>query len=124
MNTFVLFDYIFYRIAYFEEKNYYHITGGEFSGIIYLSAFQFLNVLSLLDIFKPIDNIIRNQPLVFILGFVFIWGLNFFRYQKIVKYTELSLKWEKETRKIRIIKAICILCYFSLSFFLFFYLLL
>lgn len=117
MNPLIVFDYIYYRIAYFYDKRFGYKESKEFSGIIILSLIQFVNILALLDLFKINDSLVKTLPNhLFIIAILCL--LNYARYIKLLNFRNLEDKWGNENKNVRLIKSIIVIIYFLLSFYL------
>jgi hypothetical protein len=116
MNPLIIFDYIYYRIAYFYTYRFKRGHTKEMAGITFLSIIHHLNILAILNLEKMFRG--NEMLIIFVLLYLIILALNYFRYYKIVKYNELALKWDNENRVMRVIKSTLLICYFILSFLL------
>lgn len=117
MNPLILFDYVYYSIAYLYANKWGYEQQKEFIGIIFISLIQFFNVFAIFGfIRKPLFELIEINPLVitFLGSLVFII-INTIRYKKVVTYTELSEKWDKEGERIIIFKKAGVILYVILT---------
>lgn len=121
MNPLTLFDYMYYRITYWYENTFDLFIIKEEQSIAHLSIFQFFNVITLLFFFKPIDELKNELIIIFLFSYLVIFSLNLIRYKKVITYSELAEKWDKEPNKARLIKKVYIICYCILSILLFIY---
>ncbi len=115
-NLYVLFDYVYYTIAYqYYKWNQEEVK--EFSGIIGLSSVQFINIIVVLMFFNiNLFNIICINPLFVILGGSFLLSLiNGIRYKKIITYDELHKKWGNDNKKSNFIKKAIVLFYIIMT---------
>lgn len=119
MNPLVLFDYIFYRIAFLYAKRFAYVESKEFSGIAILSLIQFTNVLFLLNIFNVKDYLVQKFDFyLFIIGPLFLLLLNYIRYIRLIKFKDLEYRWGSENKRRRLMNSVLIIVYFLLSFYL------
>ena len=118
MNPLVMFDYIYYSIAYLYGRKWGYEMEKENYGICVLSPFQLINVVSVLSFtrFSLKGFFWKFDPVFVYIGIgILIVVLNFIRYKKIVTYSKLSEKWDNEKGIKRIVKVVCVICYFILS---------
>jgi hypothetical protein len=121
MNPLILFDYICYRIAYVYGKmpGYRYTDTKIISAVIILSLLQFVNILDLLNILEVRNNLLKIFPnYSFVIGFITLCILNYFRYIRLLKFSEFESKWDNEDRIKRHTKSVLIIVYFLLSFYL------
>ena len=119
MNPLVLFDYLYYRIAFFYDKRFGYSESKELSGVAILSLMQFVNILALLNLFKVKDSLIKTfQMYLFIVGYLVVFALNYIRYIKLLKFNKLEDKWGNENRNWRLVRSVLLIVYFLLSFYL------
>ncbi len=123
MNPLVLFDYVYYSIAYLYANMFDYDDVKEFAGKGILSTFQLFNMIAIVGFFyKPLKEFEKFDPIfIYILGYFFFLTLNFIRYKKFVNYSQLADKWDKESGLTRLFKIVSVICYFILSIFLFVY---
>lgn len=127
MNPLVIFDYVYYSIAYLYFKKWGYGELKEFYGVMFLSLLQALNMITLIgysaryiDItFKEFD-ILTIITFCFVGTFVLFFALNSLRYNKFATYDKLSANWDKDKRLVRIVKSLLVICYFILSHIIFF----
>jgi hypothetical protein len=120
MNPLLLFDYIFYRIAYFYDNRFNYEESKELSGIAILNLFETFNFFIVLNYFRLDTKVSKNiYVLSFILSYIVLFILNYIRYIKIIKYNELEYKWDSEGGIGRLIKSFFIIFYFIITFVLF-----
>lgn len=120
MNPLIVFDYMFYRIAYFYEHRFMHGVSKELSAMAILTLFELLNILSVLNYFELDSKFSGNGNVLFsIILYVILSVLNYLRYFKITNYNKLEKKWRDESSIVRHIKSFFIWLYFVLSFILF-----
>lgn len=127
MNPLVIFDYVYYSIAYLYFKKWGYGELKESYGVMLLSSLQALNLTTLIDYsaryiditFKEFD-ILTIIAFCFVGSFVILYALNLLRYNKFATYDKLSAKWDKDKRLIRIVKSLLVICYFILSHIIFF----
>jgi len=114
MNIFKFYDYIFFRLSSFFEKN-----GGEDRdrSIAILSILQSLNLLAFLDLISIILNYQINLPhsVKSLLGIIIFLLLNSIRYRIFKKYQDLNKLWCNENESIRIRRGFFMILYFILS---------
>jgi hypothetical protein len=113
INPLVLFDYVYYRIAYFYEYRFDYEQAKESSGIMILSLLQLFNIVVLVKLIKQFKG--SEGVIIYISSCFALLALNYLRYYKIITYNELVAKWDKENCKVRLIKSICVICYFMVS---------
>ena len=118
MNPLVLFDYVYYCIAKLYAKVFNIEEVKALAGLSILSIFQLINGLTLLVLFGPLEKVVKEPIIIYIVGYLFILSLNFIRYKKVVVYSDLSVKWDNENRKTKILKIACVVGYCTLSLFL------
>lgn len=124
MNPLVLFDYVYYSIAYLYGREWgYGRIEKEFSGVLILSLFQLLNVVFLLSLANcPLKAFHRFDPLFLFIGILLLLiVLNFIRYKLFIPYSKLSERWDNEKINRRVVKITCLICYFIVSIALFVY---
>ena len=115
-NLFILFDYVYYTIAY-QYYKWYSVEINEFSGIIILSTIQFINIVVVLMFFNiNLYDIVFINPLFIILGGSFLLSIiNRIRYKKIITYDELHKRWGNDNKKTNFIKKSLVLFYMLLT---------
>ena len=115
-NLLIIFDYIYYAIAY-QIYKWYDEDVNEFFGIIGLSYFQQLNIILILNFFNIhffADPQI-NSLFSWLIGCTILIAFNSIRYKKIITYDELHEKWANDTRKVSLIKKSLVLFYLVIS---------
>jgi len=120
MNPLIIFDYIYIRIVNFYGKlpGYRYSNAKYFSSIMVLSLIQFVNILSLLKLFRIEDALLNTLHIyLYIIIFTILLCLNSLRYIKLLDVSSLEYKWAKEKGIRKQVKGVLILIYFSLSFF-------
>jgi hypothetical protein len=117
MNLLILFDYIFFRIAWFFDLKIKYSQSKKQAAIGILSLIQFSNILALSN-FLNNDLIVSLPYFVFITGYIVLFGLNYIRYMRLLKFEELEYKWGKEGNNTVLFKGILILIYLLLSIYL------
>lgn len=117
----VVFDYVYYSIACLHLNYFKKVSSYKFSGVVYLSLIQFINTLTILEIFNPIEAMFKEPIFFFIICIVVVFLMNLIRYNKFVNYGDLSRKWDSESNMIRQFKMIGVIFYFVLSFILLVY---
>ena len=113
-NLFIIFDYLYYAIAY-QYYKWYDEEINEFSGILMLSLIQMLNTISILIIFykfKPPENLVYAM----LIGSALFLTINGIRYKKIITYDELHKRWGNDDKKSNLIKKSLVLAYIVLTF--------
>ena len=117
MKPLVLFDYVYYSIAYLYANKLDHEEQKELAGVLGLSLFQLINTVTLFEFFYiPLKRFEKFDPvIIYILGWCLFIALNFVRYKKFINYSQLLDKWGKERGITRLIKIVCVVCYFILS---------
>ncbi len=113
MNPLVLFDYIYYSIANFYSSVFDLDYQKRFAGLGLLSIFQFCNFLTLLKYFKLDNNL--NLLYEFFSIYIVIIILNFIRYYKLISFSMLENKWQKDKLYIKLIKILFTVSYMILS---------
>jgi len=109
----ILFDYVFYTIALFYSKFPSHSYMKEFAGALFLSLFQTLNIFSLKRLIIPFNGGDKFDSLyTFFTIPLLLVIFNMIRYYKYIDYMELSRKWGKENKSIKIF---FVICYFTIS---------
>ncbi len=93
MNPLILFDYVFYRISYLFENAFHYKASKELNGITGLSFFQNLNLFTVLKLFGLRVHNDKLYVISFFLGIILFFGLNYIRYIKRNKYSELNEIW-------------------------------
>lgn len=117
MNPLILFDYIFYRSAWFADVRFNYSQSKKEAGVAFLSLIQFSNILALSNFLN--DDLIVSLPYyVFFIGYLILFGLNYIRYMRLLKFEKLEHQWGKEKSNTRLFKGILILIYFILSIYL------
>jgi len=119
MNLLILFDYVYYRIAYFYENVFGYEEQNELAGTAILSLIQLTNILALLDLIGLKESLIKSFHIfVFIIGYLLLFLLNYIRYIRLVKFNKLEEKWGEEKPKVKHTRSVLIIVYFLLSFYL------
>ncbi len=123
-----MYKYIFYKlykIAKKTEKNWTPEMRMPASlAITTISILQFLNLMTL-KIFlvhglKTLKQTFLSKEIVIIIG-LFLYIINYFLFMRNKKYLLLEEKFDKESRKLKLIKTILFWIYVLLSFLLLFY---
>ncbi len=117
MNLLILFDYVFYRIAWFYDVRFKYTESKKLAGVGFLSLFQFFNIIALLNFLKR-DLIVALPYYFFIIGYIVLCVCNYVRYMRIIKYTDLDYKWGRENKRKKFVNSVLIIIYFLLSFYL------
>jgi len=114
MNIFKFYDYIYFRLSCFFEKN-----GGEDRdrSVSILSVVQCLNLLVFLDLISLLLNYPINLPhfVKLLLGILIFFILNSIRYRLFKTYQDLNRLWGNEKESIRIRRGFFMILYFILS---------
>ena len=118
MNSLIIFDYIYYRIAYLYAYKFGYEEQKEYIGVLFISLIQLINAITLIGFIKPLEEIVNEPIFVFVFGYLLLVLLNFIRYNTVIKFSDLNIKWEKENRKQKVIRVICIFGYCILSIYL------
>ena len=115
-NFYILFDYVYYTIAY-QYYKWYSEEINEFSGIIMLSLIQQLNIIVIFKILKiNLLTLIFNNSLYFdLVGYFLFVIINSIRYKKIITYNELHKRWGNDDKKTNFIKKALVLLYIILT---------
>lgn len=117
-NPIVIFDYIYFRIAYFYEHRFFYGQVKEFGGIMILSLVQQCNILILLKLLNLKSMLTGSKMLIVYLSlYIMFFIFNLIRYGKIIEYNTLETRWNEENRKVRHFKSILIILYFFFTFF-------
>lgn len=111
MNPLILFDYVFYRISYFYANVFQYEASKELNGITGLSFFQNLNLFTVLKLFDLRVNNDKLYVISFFLGIILFFGLNYIRYIKNNKYSELNDIWNTRNGFNKIIRDILVVLY-------------
>ena len=115
MNPLRLYDYVYYCIAIFFDRVFDYSESREESGIVFVSFFQFLNIVFLSVLFPNVSLSKKPNAVLFILPWLVIIGLNFIRYKRIVKLEKLIARWDNQKRSIKSVKMILVIIYCFLS---------
>lgn len=115
MNPLILFDYVFYRISYIYENVFNYKASKELNGITVLSFFQNLNLFTLLNIFDIRVHNDKQYVISFFLGTIIFFGLNYIRYIRNNKYSELNDIWNTRNGFKKDIRDILVVLYFLAS---------
>jgi len=77
INLFIIFDYVYYAIAY-QYYKWYDIETNEFSGIMVLSLIQQLNIFTVLFFFKidPLRIVYNNPIYSWLIGASLLFTIN------------------------------------------------
>jgi hypothetical protein len=104
MKVFLLFDYIFYRIAQIEQKfDYGDIK--EFAGASIISLLQTILLLTILKSILVFNHIEINNFYIYILSSLIMFGIfNYIRYYRVITFETIAKKYENETAKTRKVK--------------------
>lgn len=108
-----LFDYIFFRLSSFFERN-----GGEdlFRSVSILSIIQSANLLIVYNLisimYRPFEC---PSILILVLGTLFFIILNTIRYKKFITYKELKEAWIDEDKSLKLKKGLYLIVYVVLS---------
>lgn len=119
MNPLILFDYVFYRISYIYGNVFDFKSSKELNGITFLSLFQSINLFTLLDLFdlKILND--KQYVISLFLGVIIFFGLNYIRYIKNNKYSELNDIWNTRNGFKKYIRDVLVALYLLASFVLF-----
>jgi len=122
MNPLIIFDHIFFRIAYIYSNIFGYEQQKEYIGTLIVSLLQLMNVITAINFIKPLDELTKFDP-VFIYAAIclVLIVLNLIRYYKFVSYFELANKRANESRTTRSIRMVYITSYFILTVFLLIY---
>jgi len=117
MNPLILFDYVYYSIAYLYSNRWGYKVQKEFIGVSILSLIQFLNIVTLIGFFNiSLFELTELNPLLITFSsFFIIIILNIIRYKKIITYSELSNKWDIENNNSIFIKKAGVILYLILT---------
>lgn len=118
MKVFKLYDYIFFRLASFYEKQ--HGNEDRFGSILLLSFTQSSNLTTIIClIFLILDKKVELPYYVTVLfGIVFFFVFNFIRYKLFTTYQNLEKTWSSETESTRLKRGFYMIVFISLSLFL------
>ena len=117
MSPLIVFDYIYYRIAFLYEHRFDYGQSKELSGITILTLFEVFNLFIIHSYFELITKVIGRRYIIMLaVIFVVLFVLNYIRYFKIINYSTLGNRWDNEGVVGRHIKGLFILSYFVLSF--------
>ena len=117
MNLLILFDYIFYRIAWFYDVRFNYSQSKKQAGVGILALIQYFNIIALVNLLNH-DFIVSLPYYVFIIGYVVPFGLNYIRYIRLLRFEILEHKWGSERDNTRFLKGLLIVVYFLLSVYL------
>lgn len=108
-----LFDYLYFRtyVAYLKRNE---ITPWIQSTSL-VALMQNLNLFIFYIFCNTFFSIHFNEKAYFVLLFLLLCILNFYRYQKIKPYSELCKLWDKETKETKKIKGYLIILYITTS---------
>lgn len=121
MELLVFFDYIFYCIARVFENalGYTDKDVRTSNGIVGLSIIQTVNLITILSLIKPKDELSDKQAIIIYFSFLIILiGLNYLRYTKLVPLRTLEKRFSNETFKVKRLKGFGIIFYCLLSVYL------
>jgi len=119
MKPWILFDYIYYRIAWFFDVRFNYSHSKKEAGVGILSLIQFFNILALFDLIGIKDILVKNLNIFLFIGaLVLLFILNYIRYIRLVKFNKLEEMWGEEKPKVKHIRSVLIIIYFLLSFYL------
>ena len=114
MNILKFYDYVFYRLSSFFERN-----GGEDldRSIAILSILQCLNLLTLIDLISILLVYSINLPhsIELLLGIILFFVFNSIRYRRFKTYQDLNKVWSNENESIRIKRGFYLILYFAFS---------
>jgi uncharacterized membrane protein YhaH (DUF805 family) len=94
-----LFDYIFYRIYKFYIGQGSKLADSFASSL--LSVMQCFAIIDIMVIVKIIHDYTFPSKLVFVLLFVVIGGVNWYRYERKIDIEQLSNQWKDEDQSKR-----------------------
>lgn len=117
MNLLILFDYIYYRTAWFFDVRFNYSHSKMEAGVAILSLIQFSNILALTSLMND-DFIVSLPYYLFVIGYLVVFGLNYIIYFRLLKFEELEHKWGNEGNTSRLFKGMIILIYILLSIYL------
>jgi len=115
------FDYIFLRIVRLYESIFGYTDKDVkiFGGIMCLSLVQNINIITILSLIKPKEELNYTQATLIYLSFYLILiGLNYWRYIKFSPLDILEVRFKKDTLKLERLKGFWVLFYCLLSFYL------
>ena len=121
MNFLYFFDYIFLRIVRLYESIFGYTDKDVkiFGGIMCLSLVQNINIITILSLIKPKEELNYTQATLIYLSFYLILiGLNYWRYIKFSPLDILEVRFKKDTLKLERLKGFWVLFYCLLSFYL------
>jgi hypothetical protein len=112
MNPLLIFDYCYYKIAYFYKSTFILEHQKEFASILLISLLQLIN-------FETLLLLMANQPLSDLqsaIGYLILLITNFVRYKKIITYSNLSEKWNMDRPALKHIKSLLVIAYIVFTF--------
>ena len=99
MNPLIIFDHIFFRIAFIFSNIFDFEEQKELSGAAIVSLLQFMNVITVVNVIKPLGGFKKFDPaFIFAAIYLVLIILNLIRYYKFVTYTKLEDKRIQERR--------------------------
>ena len=115
MNIFLFFDYIYYRLASVYKVNF----GAEDNlyALFILSIIQSVNFWTL----QSLIIILRKESnefytfLMLLLSIVILMGYNAIRYNMLLTYQDLNIKWGEEKKEVRAKRLLIMVLYFIFS---------
>jgi hypothetical protein len=117
LNPLRIYDYIYYSITYFHANVFGNEVTNEFVAKGLLSICQLFNLFTIFNPKKIFDD--NEVILLFIVSYCIFAVLNYIRYEKIITYNQLALKWDNESKSKRRINSGLVICYFFISIILF-----
>jgi hypothetical protein len=115
------FDYIFLRIVRLYESilGYKDKDVKIFGGIMCLSLVQNINIITILSLIKPKEELNAKQAtLIYLSCYALLISLNYLRYIKFAPVDILEVRFNKDTLKLERLKGFWVLFYCLLSFYL------
>jgi len=121
MKQLYFFDYIFFRIVLLYESilGYKDKDVKIFGGIMCLSLVQNINLITILSLIKPKDELNDKQAMLIYLSFFLVLiGLNYLRHIKFATLGELEVRFKNNSLKVKRLKGFGVFIYCLLSFYL------
>ena len=121
MKLLIFFDYIFFRIVLLYESilGYKDKDVKIFGGIMCLSLVQNINLITILSLIKPKDELNDKQAMLIYLSFyLIIIGLNYLRYIKLIPLGKLELRLIGDSLRVKRLKGFGVIVYCLMSFYL------
>ncbi|NPD48281.1 hypothetical protein [Lentimicrobium sp. S6] len=97
-----IFDYIYYRVFFTYKNKWKDDTPGAYATSLVTLMQSMLFIMTPYFSYELITNTkIEITKISILIGFIILFFLNLYRYQKVINFKSLSEKWDNEDKTIR-----------------------